>query len=77
MKVREAVSVVAKAAQTVYLAWDSLTTELASDDLVMLEAFGDYLVDRIVAYNCDEKKGGLANTYEIHLVTRPVKEGDV
>ncbi len=65
MNVREAVSVLKKAKQ-IMLAWSGNTIPFDKDDLLMMDAYGKYIVDEIVATD---------GIYEINIAVQPVKEG--
>ena len=66
MNVREAVSVL-KNAKKIMLAWSGNTIPFDKDDLLMMDAYGRYIVDEIVSAG-----GGV---YEVIIAVQPVKEG--
>ena len=65
MNVREAVSVLKKAKQ-IMLAWCGNSIPFDKDDLLMMDAYGKYIVDEIAAHD---------DIYEITIAVQPVKEG--
>lgn len=65
MNVRQAVSVLKKAKQ-IMLAWCGNSIPFDKDDLLMMDAYGNYIVDEIVATD---------GIYEINIAVHPVKEG--
>lgn len=66
MNVREAVSVL-KRAKEIMLAWCGNSIPFDKDDLLMMDAYGKYIVDEIAA-----TEDGI---YEIVIAVHPVKEG--
>ena len=68
MTVKEAVSVL-KSAKEIKLSWNGGTIPFWKDDRLQMDAFGNYVVDEIVALNDPE------DFYEIIIAMMPVKEG--
>ena len=69
MTVKEAASVL-KDAKSFVLGWNGTTIDFAKDNFVMMEAYGDFIVDGIFA------TGDIDNVcYELNLAMRPVKAG--
>lgn len=68
MTVKEAVTVL-KAAQKLVLCWDGSSYPLERTNALMMDAYGNYVVDNIQTIG-DEQ-------YEINIAMRPVKEGGV
>lgn len=68
MTVREAAGALV-GAKKLYIAWESTTRELDSEDELMMDAFGMYWVKKIM--NTHE-----LDCFEIHIAAQPVKEAD-
>lgn len=68
MTVKEAVTVL-KVAQKLVLCWDGSSYPLERTNALMMDAYGNYVVDNIQTIG-DEQ-------YEINIAMRPVKEGGV
>lgn len=67
MTVKEAVSVL-KNAETIELGCDGKAIKFDKDNFLMLDAYGNYIVDSIQAVGED-------TYYEVNLAMRPVKAG--
>jgi hypothetical protein len=65
MNVKQAVSVL-KRAKKINLCWNGNAIPFDKDDLLMMDAYGAYLVDEIAAND---------DIYEINIALRPVKGG--
>lgn len=65
MNVKQAVSVL-KRAKEINLCWNGTAIPFDKDDLLMMDAYGAYLVDEIAAHD---------EVYEINIAMRPVKGG--
>lgn len=70
MTVKEACSVL-KYAKTIALGWGDSAVPFDKDNMLMMEAYGNFLVDSIRAY--DDAPG--EDYYEINIAVRPVKAG--
>lgn len=66
MTVREAVGALA-GAKKLHIAWEGATREFDPEDELMMDAFGMYLVKKIVN-SCE------LDCFEIHIAAQPVKE---
>jgi len=69
MTVKDAVSVLKKA-KTIALGWDGSSVEFQKDNLLMLEAYGNFVVDNIQAVGSDEE-----GYYEVNIAMFPVRAG--
>lgn len=69
MTVKDAVSVL-KGARTIALGWDGASITFDKSNLLMVDAYGDYIVDSIRAVGDDEEA-----YYEVNVAMRPVKAG--
>ena len=67
MTVKEAISVL-KDAKTIVLGYGSDSIPFNMHNPISLDAFGDYIVDKI--------NGSEDEYYEINIAMRPIKEGD-
>lgn len=65
--VKDAVKVL-KTAKTISLSYASSAIPFSADDPLMMDAYGDYLVDDI--------RGFKEGYYELNIVLRPVRVGD-
>ncbi len=65
MTVAEAVSVLT-VAKAIYLAWSSFSVQINPDDMLMMDAYGKYIVKRIRSY-CE------IDCFEIEIAVQPVK----
>ncbi len=70
MSVKEVVRVL-KNAKTIALCWDGSSIFISKDNVLMMDAYGDYLVDNI------EAVGGEEGFYQVTIAMRPVKVGEV
>lgn len=70
MTVKEAVSVL-KHAKKIALGWGETAIPFDKDNMLMMEAYGNFIVDSIRAY--DDVPG--EDYYEIDIAVRPVKAG--
>ena len=70
MTVKEVVKVL-KTAKTIALGWDGNAINFNKNDVLMMDAYGDYLVDNIRAVGADEDA-----YYEVNIAMRPVKAGE-
>lgn len=68
MTVKEAVSVL-KTAQTIVLGYGDHAIKFDQHDVLMMDAYGSYCVDKIRAVGEDEY-------YEIDIAVRPIKAGE-
>lgn len=69
MTVKEAVSVL-KNAKTIALGWGESAIEFDKDNLLMMEAYGNFIVDSIRSVDDDEEA-----YYEVNIAVFPVKAG--
>ena len=69
MTVKEVVSVL-KTAKTISLGWDGCALQFDKDNPLMLDAYGNYVVDSIQAVGDDEDA-----YYEVNIAMKPVKVG--
>lgn len=65
MNVKEAVKLL-KRAKEVMIVWNGNAIPFDKDDLLMMDAYGNYAVDEIAATD---------DVYEVVIAMRPVKEG--
>lgn len=70
MTVKEVVKVL-KTAQTIAICWDGSSFKFSKDNVLMMDAYGDYVVDNIQAVG-EDKEG----YYEVSIAMRPVKAGE-
>ena len=69
MTVKEVVRVL-KTAKTISLGWDGCALQFDKDNPLMLDAYGNYVVDSIQAVGDDEDA-----YYEVNIAMKPVKVG--
>lgn len=69
MTVKDAVSVL-KNAKTIALGWGESAIEFDKDNLLMMEAYGNFIVDSIRSVGDDEEA-----YYEVNIAVFPVKAG--
>ena len=67
MTVKE-VCAVLKTAKKIALAYGANAVDFDKDDLLMLDAYGNYIVDEI--------RGDADGYYEVSIAIRPMKEGE-
>ena len=67
MTVKDAVNILPDEAK-VDIVYSSIAMSLEKKDPLMLDAYGDYLIDKIEAFSIGDKI-----TYELQIVLRPVK----
>lgn len=70
MTVKEILGVL-KSAKTIALGWDGASVEFQPKNLLMLEAYGNFVVDSIQPVGDDEE-----GYFEINIAMRPVKAGE-
>jgi hypothetical protein len=69
MTVKDAVSVL-KHAKTIALGWGESAIEFDKDNLLMMEAYGNFVVDSIRSVGDDSEA-----YYEVNIAVYPVKAG--
>lgn len=69
MTVKETASVL-RHAKTIMLGWDGGSFHFYPDNVLMMEAYGDFVVDAIRAVGNDEEA-----YYEVDIAVKPVKAG--
>lgn len=69
MTVKDAVSVL-KNAKTISLGWDGCAIEFKADNLLMMEAYGNFVVSSIRSVGDDSEA-----YYEVDIAMSPVKAG--
>lgn len=67
MTVREIVSVL-KNAKGIQLSWNSMAIPFDPNNELMMDAYGDYVVQSIIS-------GLDPNTFEVEIATRPIRAG--
>ena len=70
MTVKEACGVL-KYAKKIALGWGETAVPFDKDNMLMMEAYGDFVVDSIRAYDDIPDQ----DYYEINIAVRPVKAG--
>ncbi len=68
MTVKEVVAAL-KSAKTIVLGYGANSVPFSKDDMLMMDAYGGYIVDEIKAFEDDY--------YEINIAMRPIKAGEM
>lgn len=71
MTVKDVVGLL-KTAKTIALCWDGSSYKLERSNALMMDAYGNYVVDYIQAIGNEDEA-----YYEVNIAMRPVKEGGV
>lgn len=57
------------------LSWDGIAHAFDADDLILMDAFGNYLVDGIFVSTFDADRGEVKMSVDFSLALTPAKKG--